>query len=177
MRQCIFSLRELVGFSEVLQVTEQMDFVKNITEFLKKLLEDRTREEYDMATSACNSMNPLDPTSPSTAEMMMTTYVPNLERDWALLLETVEIHSDGMALENFFERKRKYSLYQEKLNRMFAKGIFYVLCHFRRYRAIKRLRNQADYDYNFEELFSIACTIYVGNGWGNSHDFKRMLSM
>ena len=63
-----------------------------------------------------------------------------------------------------------------RMAKLADRGLWYLFCHCRRYRAVRRYFHNADRTVTFQDLFSAAIAQFVLKGWGKASDFKCLLS-
>ena len=106
----------------------------------------------------------------------LSDFKTDLKADWALLKEMMVFTPDYGMQKLIAANLRFLQRCRARMAKLADRGLWYLFCHCRRYRAVRRYFHNADRTVTFQDLFSAAIAQFVLKGWGKASDFKCLLS-
>ncbi len=173
----IFQLSELKEFGLILQEQNKDAFVRHFADYIKTLLSAKMFQNYCLISPSMIGVDMwgMNPSADSFAWGLLD-FNEHLQFKWAWLKNKMAFTPDLGRHKLVAADFRTLQRCRAHLFKMADRGLWYLFCHWRRYRFIVRCFRRADKELTFQDLFSVAVTQFVAKGWGKSDEFKRLLS-
>ena len=177
MVPCIFQLSELGEFGLVLQEQNKDSFMRRFADCVKALLFAKVTQGYAVGGFPFAG-NAVWESNPATVMSVwaLSDFKTDLKADWALLKEMMVFTPDYGMQKLIAANLRFLQRCLARMAKLADRGLWYLFCHCRRYRAVRRYFHNADRTVTFQDLFSAAIAQFVLKGWGKASDFKCLLS-
>lgn len=172
MVPCIFQLSELGEFGSVLQEQNKDSFMRRFAEYVKRLLHVKMMESYAMNNQSFVAGDVWGIEPAAAASVWARS---DFKADWSLLKEMMVFTPDYGMRKLIAANLRFLHRCRVRMRKLADRGLWYLFCHCRRYRAVRRYFRNADRTVTFQDLFSAAIAQFVLKGWGKAEDFRYLL--